>query len=67
MNNFQLAIFKEINDKNNLRNLMISPLSIYHILSLATNGAAGDTKKEMINALYNGDEDKMNKINIFYH
>ena len=40
---------------------MISPLSIYHILSLTTNGAHGDTKTEILNALNNENEDKMNK------
>ena len=62
---FQIKIFKEIcdSDKQKGKNIMISPLSIYHILSLTTNGAVGDTKTEMLKALYNQDEDKMNEIN----
>ena len=36
---FQLKIFREINKLNNGKNLMVSPLSIYHILSLTANGA----------------------------
>ena len=42
---------------------MISPLSIYHILSLATNGAFGDTKKEMLTALANKSQEEINKNN----
>ena len=62
---FQIKIFKEICDDNAQKgkNIMISPLSIYHILSLTTNGAVGDTKTEMLKALCNQDEDKMNEIN----
>lgn len=39
MNAFQFKIFTEINNCNCGKNIMISPLSIYHILSLTTNGA----------------------------
>ena len=42
---------------------MISPLSIYHILSLTTNGAVGDTKKEMLKTLGNESQEKMNENN----
>ena len=43
MNTFELKIFKEINKKNIGKNIMISPISIYHILSLTTNGALNKT------------------------
>ena len=42
---------------------MISPLSIYHILSLTANGAAGETKKEMLATLGNENQEEMNEIN----
>ena len=42
------------------KNLIISPLSIYHILSLTTNGAFGDTNKEMLTALGNKNQEEMN-------
>jgi len=49
MNSFQIKIFNTINNSSSEgENLMISPLSIYHILSLTTNGADGETKKEML-------------------
>ena len=46
-----------------LGNLVISPLSIYHILSLTTNGAVGNTKKEMLTALENDSQEEMNQNN----
>ena len=64
MNSFQMDIFKSIvKSLSKGKNLMISPLSIYHILSLATNGAFGDTKKEMLTALGNKNQEEMNKNN----
>ena len=45
---FQLEIIKYINNKNLGKNIMISPLSIYHILSLTSNGAANTTLIEML-------------------
>ena len=64
MNSFQIRIFKSIiKSSSKVENLLISPLSIYHILSLTTNGAFGDTKKEMILNLGNKSEEEMNKNN----
>ena len=48
---FQLKIFQEINRSNFGKNIMISPMSIYHILSLTANGAANKTLTEMFQAL----------------
>ena len=48
---FQLKIFQEINRSNFGKNIMISPMSIYHILSLTANGAANKTLTEMLQAL----------------
>ena len=45
---FQVSIFNEMNKSKRGKNLIISPLSIFQILSLTTNGAKGQTQKEMI-------------------
>lgn len=63
MNNFQLKIFQEVNKSNINKNMMISPLSIYHILSLTANGAANKTLVEMLKALCNKDFKEINKEN----
>jgi len=63
MDTFQLKIFKEINKGNIKKNFTISPLSIYHILSLAANGAVNKTLEEMCHSLGHNDIDEMNKNN----
>jgi serpin B len=63
MNNFQLQIFQEINKINTGKNIMVSPFSIYHIVSLTTNGAANKTLSEMLKALCHKDKNEMNKDN----
>ena len=64
MNSFQMNIFKAINESSSKENnIFISPISIYHILSLTTNGASGNTKTEMLNTLCNENQDKMNENN----
>ena len=64
MNKFQLKIFNTINKSSSKgENIMISPLSIYHILSLTTNGAVGDTKSEMLTTLCNENQAIMNENN----
>ena len=63
MNSFQLKIFEAICCDNKYKNIMISPLSIYHILSLTANGADGDTKKEMLSTLCEENQEKMNEKN----
>jgi serpin B len=50
-NVFGLEIFREIREESNKENIMISPLSISVALAMAYNGAGGDTKTEMENAL----------------
>ena len=56
MNCFQLKIFQEINKSTIGQNIMVSPLSIYHILSLTANGAANNTLQEMLKALSEKDK-----------
>jgi len=63
-NSFQLNIFKEINKKNINENITISPISIYHILSLTANGAANSTLEEMLNTLCHKDLNEINKSNM---
>ena len=63
MNCFQLKIFQEINKSTIGQNIMVSPLSIYHILSLTANGAANNTLQEMLKALSEKDKNEMNKVN----
>ena len=60
---FQISIFNEMNKSKKGQNLIISPLSIFQILSLTTNGAESETQLEMIQALQNEDLDQLNSIN----
>ena len=60
---FQLSIFDELNKSNRGKNLIISPLSIFQILSLTANGASENTQSEMIKTLKNTDIDTLNAIN----
>lgn len=51
-NSFGLELFRKITSKaGNSGNTMVSPLSISLALSMVYNGAAGETKKEMENAM----------------
>ena len=63
INDFQLEILKQVNSKNIGRNILVSPLSIYHILSLAANGAANKTLSEMLNLLGDKNQSDLNKKN----
>ena len=64
MNTFQMKIFNKINKLSSKgENIIISPLNIYHILSLTANGAVGDTKSEMVTTLGNENQEKMNENN----
>lgn len=60
---FQFSLFQDLNKKNVGKNLMISPLSIYHILSLTANGADKTTLAEMLKVLQQEDKDKLNSAN----
>ena len=60
---FQVSIFNEMNKSKRGKNLIISPLSIFQILSLTTNGAKGQTQKEMIKTLKGTDIEKLNNVN----
>jgi serpin B len=45
------------------KNLVVSPLSIYQILSLTANGARGNTLHEMVKALSGNSITELNRIN----
>ena len=60
---FQVSIFNELNKSKRGQNLIISPLSIFQILSLTANGAKGQTQKEMVQALQGADLEKLNYAN----
>jgi serpin B len=61
---FQTSIFKELNKQFINKNLIISPLSAYQILSLAANGAEENTLTEMVLALGGKSLEEINKINL---
>ena len=58
---FQISLFNKLNSKYKENNLIISPLSIYQAISLVTNGADGETQKELLKLL---DEREMEEINL---
>ena len=59
---FQIELFKKINQKN--KNLILSPLSIFLALSLVTNGADGETQKQLLNVLDNLGMEEVNELNL---
>ena len=61
--NFQIKMLQEINKSNIKNNIIISPLSIYHILSLTANGAENKTLREMLQVLCQKNKIELNKIN----
>ena len=60
---FQISLFNEINKSKKGQNLIISPLSIFQILSLTANGAKDQTQLEMVQTLQNKDIEYLNSIN----
>ena len=60
---FQISLFNKINSKYKENNLIISPLSIFQAISLITNGANGETQKELLKLLDNKEMEEINMIN----
>ena len=60
---FQLELFNELNKIYLGKNLIISPLGIFQILSLTTNGAKDQTLAQMLEALKANSIEELNKIN----
>lgn len=61
---FQTSFLKEMNKAYKEKNLIISPISVYQILSLTANGAKGETLKQMLKALSSDELLDLNKINL---
>lgn len=60
---FQTNIFSQINNDKSGKNVIISPLSIYQVLSLLSNGAKESTLSEMLSVLGSTSLDELNDIN----
>ena len=60
---FQSKIFNTLNKEKKGENLIISPLSIFQVLSLTANGAKGKTQSEMLDTLQAETIEDLNKIN----
>ena len=60
---FQENIFTQINNDKSGKNVIISPLSIYQVLSLLSNGAKESTLSEMLSVLGSTSLDELNDIN----
>ncbi|APM39178.1 serpin family protein [Clostridium kluyveri] len=50
-NTFAFNLMKNLISEDNTENIIISPLSISSILAMTQNGAAGETKQEMLNCI----------------
>ena len=50
-NSFQVTLFTMLCNDTKQNNVVISPLSIYQGLSFVSNGARGETQKEIITAI----------------
>ena len=61
---FQTSIFSEVNLDNEGKNVIVSPLSIYQVLGLTTNGAVDETQSEMLTALEETSLDDVNSVNL---
>ena len=61
---FQTTIFRETNNDFPGQNVCISPLSMFQVLGLTTNGAKGVTQDEMISALEATSLENLNNINL---
>ena len=61
---FQSSIFSEVNLNFPGKNVIASPLSIFQVLGLTTNGGVGTTQSEMISTLESLNLDNLNNINI---
>ena len=61
---FQSSIFSEVNHDFKGENVILSPLSIFQVLGLTTNGGVGATQEEMISTLESSTLDNLNNINL---
>ena len=56
---FQEKLFLNIYEDNRDNNIMISPFIIYQVLSLLSNGAKGETQKEILEVIASKEEVEM--------
>ena len=63
---FQIALLKQLSLVSLNNNIVFSPLSLYQIFSLASNGANGNTQKELLKVLYQNNIVTLNQCNINY-
>ena len=61
---FQTSVFRETNNDFLGKNVCISPLSIFQVLGLTTNGAKGVTQDEMVSTLEATSLEILNNINL---
>ena len=64
LSSFQTSFLKQMNKDYLKKNLIISPLSAYQVLSLTTNGAKGKTLQEMLLSLSSENLEKLNEMNL---
>ena len=60
---FQSQIFNQMNKGKKGKNLIISPLSIFQVLSLTANGAKKQTRAQMLKVLQYDRIEKLNQMN----
>jgi len=61
---FQTSVFLETNADFRGENVCVSPLSMFQVLGLTTNGAKGETQDEMVSALEATSLENLNTINL---
>ena len=61
---FQSSIFSEVNLDNKGKNVIVSPLSMFQVLGLTTNGAVGETQSEMLSTLQTSNVVNLNSLNL---
>ena len=64
LSSFQTSFFKQINKDYIHQNLVISPLSVYQVLSLTSNGAKDKTLEEILITLNSNSTEELNEINL---
>ena len=64
LSSFQTSFFKQMNKEYIKKNLILSPISAYQILSLTSNGAKGKTLQEMLLSLSSTELNELNQINL---
>ena len=60
---FQDNLLRKVMEEKEGENIMISPLSIYQVLGLLSNGASGNTKNEILQVLFPEKEINDNLLN----